>query len=309
MISQSFRYVYVCEFGVKTVYSRFQPPNAYETLQRVMELNNQGVLNAFEAGQKKVTLTKIRFEGRIAKLLFRLTDPDIPDNILENEESGELREATRLEAEVPARSAHLVIDCSEEHDVARAYPATVENVDYLSKSYITLLLNKILRDHFTEERPKDDTGYLATYSPRIEFRGHQSQTISRVLQEGGSLEGLKFVTNKVVEDDFGDPAYAVLNSTEVTLDVRGAPSGEGAIAWIRDKYAQFAGPDLEQAKIVICDSSGRVKTSKLDTHLDDVMSNFFILQRLINDFEQPLVACENDIREDVVTKMISELPA
>ena len=166
----------------------------------------------------------------------------------------------------------------------------------------------MLNEHFTEERPIDDSGKSKTYSPRVEVRGHQSQTLASVLNGGGNLHGIKLVTKRVQEDAFGEPAYSVTKSQEINMRITGKPRGNRAVDFIRRKVDEYRNEGLDKAKVVIEDSSGRVKTSPIDIAMEDISQNFFILQSLLYNFDIPLAVCEARIRGDVVEKMIQELP-
>ncbi len=308
MLSQTQRYCYVCELGVKTLYNHFPPPPILDLFQTFSELLQGGTDLYRDYGERRVSLSEISIENGKIAALFRLTDPDIPDNILENQNTQELRVAEREDDEVPARSAHIVINADAAYNPAAAYPLVIENVDGLSRSLISALLNHLLGEHFTDERPKDDSGELRTYSPRVEVRGHQSQTLASVLNGGGNLHGVKLVTNKVQEDAFGDAAYSVTKSQEINMKVTGKPSGNRAINFIREKVNEYLDQGLDKAKVVIEDPSGRVKTSPIDIAMEDIAQNFFILQSRLFGFDEPLLVCEAQIRADVVEKMTQALP-
>jgi uncharacterized protein Veg len=308
MLSQTSRYCFICELGVKTLYDYFTPPPAIQIFTDLKASLDEGVDLFRDFGSKRVTLTKIAIDEHWVTLLFRLTNPDIPDGVLEKQADQSLRVAERQDGEVPARSAHVVIDARAKFDIAAAYPMVVENVEYLSKSVVSSVLNQVLKELLTEERLLDDGGKLKSYSPRIEIRGHQSQTLEDVLNTGGSLQGLKFVKNKVEVDAFGDQAYAATSYEEINMKITGKPSGLPAMAFIRQKVQAQLGQGLETAKVVIEDQSGRTKTSPLNLELADVAANIFILQKIITDFENPLAVCEAEIRNDVVQKMRVTLP-
>lgn len=308
MISQTQRFCFICELGVKTIYGRFPAPSAESLFAEIARNLDLGADFSTELGARKYTLTKMSKSGDIVAILFRMTDPDIPDNILENTDDQTLHIFERGEGQVPAVSVHLLVDVSSNHDAKAAYPLCIENVVYLSKSAISYLLNKILSDLFTEKRRVEDNGPMKTYSPRFEIRGHQSKTIKNILLGDGKLCGLKMVTNIVQEDGFGEPAYPVTNSSEIHLAIAGKPGGIAAIDWLRRKVEALRNNGLDSARVTIEGENGRSKTTKLDLSKQDVTSNYFILQEVMNGFDELLVICEEEIRDDVVSKMTRLLP-
>ncbi|PHQ99481.1 MAG: hypothetical protein COB39_03225 [Marinosulfonomonas sp.] len=296
---------------MKTYRNNFQAPTARQFLTEIQTLKNQDINLSFQKGEQCITLHDLRFDGNIAKLLFRITDPRIPDNIVENQEDHSLRTLERNEEEVPAISAHLIVNIDARFDQALGYPATFENVEILSKSNISWFFNQLCEQRFSTQIAFDDTGKLKKYRPNVEIRGHQSQTIGGILNGGGKLHGLRLVTTKVEQDAFADLAYPVLEYSDIHMDIIGRPSGQDANSTLQNMWRHLTGRDqtnINSAKVVLEDLSGRIKTSQIDTRIQDIASNFFISQVHMTDFDIPLTMCEDVIRDDLVSKMISALP-
>lgn len=273
-----------------------------------MERQRAGTLPTKQRGEMIFRIADMRIVDDYVSFLFRLADPDVPDSTVENANDQSIRVLERGDDEAPAFSAHGVVDIGAVHDVGSAYPMVLENVDHLSRSLVFELLSSILAELFTEERPRDDGGELVEYSPRIEIRGHQSQTVRGILNSGGTLSGVRFVTTKTQENAFGDEAYATNRYSEIKIDITGRPSGERATNWLSATLDNYLDGDLREAKVIVEDLSGRSKTTKLDLRRDDILSNFFISQTLLNGFDAPLETCDQFIREDMIQKMIEALP-
>lgn len=311
MLSNYERYCFVCELGMKTYRNNFQAPTALQFLTDVLDLKNRGANLSFQKVEQCITLHDLRIDGNIAKLLFRITDPRIPDNTVENQEDHSLRTLERNDREVPAISAHLIVNIDDKYDQALGYPATFENVEILSKSIVRWFFSQLCEQSFSEQKRFDDTGDLKKYRPNVEIRGHQSQTIGGILGSGGKLHGLRMVTTKVEQDAFADVAYPVSEYSDIHMDVGGKPSGQDANTTLQNMWAyvtRSGQTDISSAKVVLEDLSGRTKTSSIDTRNQNIASNFFISQVHMTNFDIPLAMCEDAIRDDLVTKMILALP-
>lgn len=308
MLRQDERYAFICETRMYTYRNSFAPPTARETLEDL-----QGLLGSEETitrsyGNRRFSLVELQVQKDSAHLLFRLSDPNIPDNILENEQDMSLRPSERRKGETPAISAHLVIDISSHHDSTSAYPTAIENVDYISISLIRVFLNDVLAAYFTTKREKTPGGKKLQYSPRIHIAGHQSKTIENVLQKGGVVKGMRFETSVTTDDGFGEGKYSVTKTSGVYLKVDGRPTGNAALDWAQKRYSEWRGHGLKKAKIVIESDSGKTKTAPLDVQRENIGANFFILQEKLDDFGTPLKSCEESIRDEMVTKMKSKMP-
>lgn len=308
MISQSERYFYICESKISTFRGYFDPPTIKELIESLQNHVLAGLVTAVSYGNKSVSLSDLVVDGGVAAFLFRITDPDIPDSILENSLLRTLREAKREKGEVPALSAHLVINMSKQYDVSHAYPSAIENIDRFPRSTIENYLLRVFGDLFGENRFHPKHGEDREYRPRVAFAGHPSKTIERVLNGGGKLHGMHFESVTVKDDGFGEDAYAVTKTEEIHLKVSGKPQGASAVKWIRDKFSKYKLSDNSKIRVVMEDESGRVKTSRVDNRIIDVASNYFILQERLKDFDTPLAACESSVRMDIVKKVQNILP-
>lgn len=113
------------------------------------------------------------------------------------------------------------------------------------------------------------------------------------------------------QDAFADVAYPVSQYSDIHMDVVGKPSGQDANTALQNIWRQVTRrdqTDISSAKVVLEDLSGRTKTSSIDTRNQNIASNFFISQVHMAGFDFPLTMCEDVIRDDLVSKMISALP-
>lgn len=312
MLSQLERYIYICEIGVSTYRNFFGAPKGLELFSALKKLHEEDKIEAFVTGNTRIAVSDIKTYKDHTVLLIRLSDPSIPDNILENEKDFSLRTSERKAGEAPAVSAHVVIDLAAKHDGASAYPAAIENVDHISITAISNYLNSVIATNFTRtlERtlPKSHKVVKSEYRPKISIRGHQSKTISNVLKEGGVLQGMTFETSVETDGGFGEGAYGVTKTSAVSLKVSGRPTGNVALDWAANKYREIRGFGLKKAKILIENRHGRSKTVPVNIKQDAIGENFFILQELLGSFDKALRACEAEVRQDMVSKMIEKMP-
>ena len=312
MLSQLERFIYICEISVSTYRNYFGPPKGIELFSALKNLHEDGKIGAQVTGNTRIAVSDIQANGDHFVILIRLSDPSIPDNILENERDFTLRTSERKSGEAPAVSAHIVMDLSAKHDGSSAYPAAIENVDHISMTAISNYLNSVIATNFTRplERtlPKSKKVVVCDFRPKITIRGHQSKTISNVLNEGGVLRGMHFETSVETDGGFGEGAFGVVKTSAVNLKVSGSPTGKIALDWAVNKYREIRGYGLKKAKIVIENKYGRSKTVPVNIKQDSIGENFFILQELLGNFDKALRACEAEVRQDMVSKMIEKMP-
>lgn len=307
MIPVSHRYVFICEIGVATVFNRFTPPTAREVFELLRDKCREGKLPVKSTGLATGKIEKITIDGDYAAVLFRYTDPEISESTAEDTDTKALRILALKPKELHAVSAHILIDISAKHDAKAAYPAVVENVDWLSRSLMIACLNAACTAFFTEKRRKPGAKEDQEYGVRLKLRGHQSSTLKNILSNGGVLHGLQLEGASVTDDGFGEGKYAVVTSQQYDIRIKGRPTGESAIDWLKRKVKSSKDEGIDTAKVVI-ESEGRVKTQKLDLKLTDITENFLIKQTKLDGFKAPLRNCEPDIRTDLMEKMKKVMP-
>ncbi len=306
MISQFERYGFLGEVHLYTFRNLFKNdvPLGSEVFDQLQKMHSAGDVHEMGLGTKTIKIHefKVTNSGH-AEILFQMTDPSIPDNVLSDRLSGGLRVASRNANEDPAVSAHMVVDLDSKFDKERKYPACVENIDYLSRSLMIQYFNQWMASKLSQKKVRKGEKEAKTYQPRIEFVAPTSQTIQEALERGGVLKGVKWVEDKVVEQTFGDKSYPVVKRTDVGMVVKNRPTGDAAKKVLSDLWDEAKGQQPKAIKVTIEDENERSKTVGIDPSKNNVLSNVFIPQAQFDRFETPMAMCEANIRTDLVSKM------
>ena len=238
-----------------------------------------------------------------AKLLFWLTDPDLPDREYAHNKTGVRRTAKRDADEDPVLSAHVLIKIDASQDRYRRYPMTIEKVDDLPRTLTIDLINRAFSDHFAEDRDKKGTKGKVKYIPRAKFEAPYSHTLDGVLRNGGVLKSVTSVERAVPSTTFGDASYPVVENKDVKLSIGNKPTGQKAVDLIKTIFQTKKSKSLKKLTISIDDEYGNPKTLPLDIKRNDVLSSFFLKRVTLTGFSTPLGLSEDTFRKDIIDKM------
>lgn len=306
MMSILERDTYVGELVLYTYYDRFpnDVPTAKSVFNDFVQLFNKRKLKAIPYINKTITLHDIDLSDHgYAKLLFWLTDPDLPDRDYAHHKTGVRRTATRNSDEDPVLSAHVLIRIDASLDRDRRYPMAIEKVDDLPRTLTIDFINRAFNDHFAEDRAKKGVKGKVKYMPRAKFDAPYSHTLDGVLRNGGVLKSVTSVERAVPSTTFGDPSYPVLENKDVKLSVSNKPTGQPAVDLIRSIYQSKKSKSLKKLTISIDDEYGNPKTLPLDIKRNDILSSFFLKRVTLSGFANPLGLSEDTFRKDMIDKM------
>ncbi len=310
MISQFERFCFLGGIRVYTYRNLFKNdvPTGIEVFKQLRDLHNGGSVHIMVSGQKSIKIHQFDISAAgHAEVLFQMTDPSIPDNVLSDRDSGGLRVAGRKQTEDPAVSAHIVVDLNSRHDLERTYPTCIENIDYLSRSLIVQYFNEWMAAQLSKPKVRKGEKEAKTHQPRFEFIAPGSQTIQSLLDNGGVLKGVKWVEDELVEQSFGDKAYPVIKRNDVGMTVKNRPTGAAAKKILGELTDAALGKKPKAVKVTIEDGNERTKTIGIDPSVNNVLSNVFIPQARFDEFKPPMAMCEAQTRRDLVDKMIKAL--
>lgn len=267
MISQFERFGFLGGMRAYTYRNLFKNdvPTGLEVFTQLHGLHNGGSVHVMGSGRKSIKIHQfdISASGH-AEVLFHMTDPSIPDNVLSDRKSGGLRVAGRTVTEDPAVSAHMVIDLNSSYDLSRTYPTCIENIDYLSRSLMVQYFNEWMAARLSKSKVRKGEKEARAHQPRFEFVAPGSQTIQSMLDNGGVLKGVKWVEDELVEQSFGDKAYPVVKRTDVGMTVKNRPTGAAAKKILGDIAATALGKRPKAVKVTIEDGNERTKTVGID---------------------------------------------
>lgn len=306
VISQYERYAFLGELRVKTYRNLFrnEVPTGINVFRSLKRMHEGGKSHEMSFLLKIIKIHDFSISNsNYAEILFQMTDPGIPDNVLSDRVSGDLRIAARHSTEDPAVSAHVVVNLSNDYDNARLYPACIENIDYLPKTLIMNYFNQWIAQNLTDKKIRGGEKEARIYRPVLEFVAPASQTIQEALDRGGVLRGVKWVEDKMEQNAFGDKAYPVEERKDVALIVKNGPTGDMAKKILKGLWNRARGHQPKSIKVTIEDNNSRTKVVTLDPNLNNVLANVFIPQVYFDNFEPPLAMCEAKPRADLLSKM------
>lgn len=306
MISQFERYAFLGEVHVYTFRNLFknQVPLGLQLFNDLHARYSAGSVHVMNKEQKSIRIHDFQISNtRYAEILFQLTDPSIPDNVLSDRKSGGLRVAKRNLTEDPAVSAHMVVDLNPNFDSERKYPACIENIDYLPRGLIIKYFNEWMAAELSQPIVRKGDKEAKTFQPRFEFVAPASQTIQDALDNGGVLCGVKWVEDEVDEQTFGDKSYPVVKRTDVGMKVKNRPTGDAAKKILSGLWKRAKGQQTKAVKVTIADGKDRQKTVGIDPSKNNVLSNLFIPQAHFDNFKPEMAMCEGKIRDDLTAKM------
>ena len=305
MLSQFERYAFKGELRVYTKRDNFKNsvPTGLELFSKFKNINDSSPYIYEKEGRKLEVAYLNICSNRFVEILFWLTDPSIPDNVLLDRDERMLRTASRKETEDPAVSAHVLIDLNADQDQYRKYPMIIENIDFLPRSLIVNYLNLWFENFLAEERDRPEKKDTKLYCPRVEFIAPGSCTLEEAFDNGSALTGVKWVEDTTEETAFGDDAYTVVKRKDVGLSVKNGATGEAAKALLKSMWDSVAGTRPKRFKVTVVDDHNRSKTVGVDPLRSNVLSNIFISQIHFDNFDPPLALCEEEIRSDFIRKM------
>lgn len=306
MISQFERYGFLGELHVYTFRNLFknQVPLGLQLFKDLHALHSAGHVHTMNRAPKSIRIHDFQISNsRYAEILFQLTDPSIPDNVLSDRKSGGLRVAKRNATEDPAVSAHMVVDLNPKFDKGRKYPTCIENIDYLSRSLMIEYFNQWMAAKLSQQKVRKGEKKAKTFQPRFEFVAPASQTIQDALDNGGVLHGVKWVEDEIQEQTFGDKSYPVVKRTDVGMKVKNRPTGDAAKKMLSGIWQKAKGQQPKAVKVTIEDENEKLKTIGIDPSKNNVLSSVFMPQAHFDDFRSPMAMCEGRIRGDLIAKM------
>jgi hypothetical protein len=235
-------------------------------------------------------------EHNLAVMLFRRSDPDAATPIFENARTKKLRRADKGPDDAVAVSAHLFIHTGGVPDAVNPrYHAILEEVHGLSRTYVHLLLQNILRSAtyaYTDRHgePKE------TYSI-VEFQGVPSEKISGALK-GDSV--VSFVTLVRPGNIQGLDVEGLVkpHDQRMRLDLRATPEQTiGVIAKIQAWMGHHDWPHM-LVEMSLPEDRKRIVAIAREADASDVL---FVRSVPVN-VANPLEVCTDEISEELCSK-------
>lgn len=311
MLSQFERFAFLGEVRLYTYRNRFQNlvPTAKDVFSSLLKQHGAGKTFKTQDGHKTFIIADFQIgNSDYAEILFHMSDPQIPDNVLTDVNKGTFRVAKRSNGEVPVISAHFIVNLNSKYDRLKCYPSCIENIDYLPRSQMISFLNQWIASLLTKELVPPGKKEAQIFSPRIEFLAPASKTIEDLFDNSGVLTGVKWVEDEKRVHAFGDAEHTYVKRTNVGISVKGRPQKDVAKDLLKKILPVGSDTKPMKLKVTVLDENQKPKTVAIDPKKNNVLSNIFLPQVHLSNFSPPLQACEKSLHKDMVDKMKAELP-
>ena len=303
------RYVYLLETKLYTFRSYFdaQAPTATSLFTDLLRIHAQNKIGKYGFGRSTASLHKMKIVGNYASFLFRVTNPDILDNRYFSETKDKLRDVKRQGDEEPAISCHAIINLDTKFDKFRAYPTSIENVPYLSRSMVLYMLNNIFADHMKEERlwtPKKGNPTSKPYLPKIKHQAPVSETIGGLLDAKGRLKDIEITEETLQERAAFDNAVTHKVRRSVKIIPETATKPQAMKDFLVSKIKNIDLTEVKKITVSIEDPNhGKPKVISIDPNRTNILDNAFVPQKLLKNISPALTACEDDFHAALTAKM------
>lgn len=240
----------------------------------------------------RLTALDVRPADNLAILLFRRSDPDATPPIFESLKTRKLRPSDKGEDDAIAVSAHLFVSLKEGTGPEPVYPAILEEVPGLGRTYIQGILGDILRD--AKYGYKDPRGEVKSTHTLIDFQGVKAESIEKALS-GATIPYVELVRPPKIKGL--DTEGIVAREERMRLVVRAEP--EKALAII-NRVKKWAGNDWSEVKVRINMPEHRSRLVSIAREQD--AKDVLFVRALPIKVETPLLAATEVISEELVSK-------
>lgn len=247
---------------------------------------------------------------RAAALLINYADPDVPDAVYENLNTGELREARKREDEGGSYSTHILVSLDAEPN-GQAYLCLVEDVPGLGRSKITPFLTRQFKA-IAEAAPglftfEDPNRNQRAYRPIAEMNGHASQTLRDDL-DGGVLKGFELIQRRRAPVEYDELGFTQERVKSIQLTIRqdlGQLTRDVAMRVVNSVTRKARADGYDSVKVRFKKMEGRQRSILVGTVWEDAGDALYTRCEMVDGFIIGLKQSEARIRTDLIGKMIS----
>lgn len=226
-----------------------------------------------------------------------------------NFDTLESRDIEKNDNEGGHYSAHVIL--RKRPDAFGRHTILIEKVPGLHFSSLKDHLGWICRDDRFKKTYNDDDGNEKNTHPIMEIDGFQSKTIKDALQTG-QLQDIEFIGHQESFDD-GLDEDPIINEVvhNAKWDVKRQVTEEqaqrlfGRISGFFDNFRN--GRQNGQVFVRIKTNSGQIKRTEINVDSDSILEQAFVQNEIISDFATPLTPRYQQLRQDIIDKMLAIL--
>ncbi|HEY4344422.1 MAG TPA: hypothetical protein VGN05_08745 [Parvibaculum sp.] len=280
-----------------------------KTIPYIEELwRAQDAFHLIDNGNAAVRLRDMRLdeENGILQLLINYADKRVSDPVFENLASGQLRSEPKLDGEGVAVSAHLLISMRNTAPDRPLYRTLLEDVPGIGRTKLRPFLTHIL---------KKSTNFVFTdvdevekrCRPIVEMDGYMGETLRSDLAEG-MLSGVELISYENPEKEFDEEGHLVTKSRRLVLNVEKGLDRATALELLNRVRRKARKSGFSEMLVRYNRNEGRQKSIKFGTAREDAGDALVMRSDVIN-VEDPLLQCEDKLRNEVVGQMTELLVA
>lgn len=310
MLSQWERWVFYYELALKP-HPDIAPDFPLETaLQHLEELRMVGrAEDRIEGGRKVIRLRDLRLfpVQQVAALLFGYGDPDVPDPVFENMQTGEIRSIAKGAGEGGSYAAHMLVSLQPDQIRGTTYTCVLEDVPGLGKTKIKPFLTKLMK-MAAEEHPEaytfnDPNNNPRAFRPMAELDVHASQSLENDLRDG-HLIGFELVRRTRADVDYDEEGFTREETQTVRLSVSRDLAGRVMDA-VRAVHSKAKNDGYDSVRVRFKKIEGKQRSVLVGTAYEDAGDAMYGRCELLNEFALPLDQSCTTLREDVLRKMMA----
>lgn len=132
--------------------------------------------------------------------------------------------------------------------------------------------------------------------------GYQSNTLREAIVNN-TLQDIEFVSHNEVTDEMDEHGYIQEQVTRAKLVIKRGIETDTEDSFMQDVMNKFRQGNYQEMFVRVKTRNNQIKTTEVDTEREDILSQYFICNEFINDFDEPLENACVSIRTDMVQKL------
>ncbi len=309
MISDSYRFVFVLQSCLKPSVKEMDYVDINEVAPLLIDRVNKG--ESLKLYESETLLYRIRDaqikDERYFVMLISLGDKNVSDPSFENFETGTVRQVPKAVDEGQSYAAHMVIDLESLASDKPLNTVSLERVPGLSVGKVRMFLRHEIKQVFKKEYINVNSE-KKTYTATLELDGHFSHTLGDALKTG-TLKHVSLIEYETQQDGFDEPDYTVEKKNSIDVKINSETPRSKNLNVFNRIYERFINSSetnkYDTMVVRIKTAQGVTKQNILELNENEnLLSQAFYHQKMIDGFTSDLDASPKIIRDDVVAKMI-----
>jgi hypothetical protein len=238
-------------------------------------------------------------------ILLQHGDRTAADPALLHLDTGVRRTAGKTDEEGVSHAAHLLISTEQHVTRSGQCRALLERVPNISRSAVTTLINRILREEAVRtelQYREEETRRMKRCHPKLIGHYQLSHGLRRDLRDG-KLNGVEFITRRVTAG-FEEKDRIIPIVQTLTHKVLKSPSGSALLDFVQSLKDWGKDNGFEEMQLHFTRKDTQQNMSpRMSTELQDAEDAVYARLELIGDFTNRLEQCPDAIVAEIQMKM------